>query len=180
MGNDCYNDSWDEGKTVFVGKTKHGNFAKRVFIDKCTRINSYGRGSIEYVIDTVQFGDRAYEIDWENDKFLSLIKGCGTYCWSNMILTLFKKDSIMNVAYSSFDAKNNRIIEINEDGNFTITDLITKKTISIDSQYRKHRKDGYPLFFINIIQFQDNLLEYEIRKEDGLTASMKIQIPTKR
>jgi hypothetical protein len=168
----------ENGIRILMKKTEHGNFEKRKLINELTYVLSYGRDSIEYVIDTIhgpQSPSIEWRIDWESDKFISLARGCGTYCWTNAVLPLHKKKSVMYFSYSAFDAKNHRIVEINSKGDFVISDLFTKKTMSISSQYNKFRKDGYPLFFIDIIQFNDSLLTYNIRKKDGSNVSMKIK-----
>jgi hypothetical protein len=170
----------ENGTRILMEKTEHGSFEKRKFINKLAYVLSYGRDSIEYVIDTIHGplpSSIEWKIDWESDKYLSLRRGCGTYCWTNAVLSLHKKDSVRYFSYSAFDVKNHRIVEIdNNKGNFIITNLLTKKTMSISSQYNKFRKDGYPLFFINIIQFNDSLLTYNITKDDGSIVSMEIKL----
>jgi hypothetical protein len=163
-------------KMIITKETEQGNFKKVRNINDSTYILSYGRGPIEYIVDTVRYGDRTYDIDWETPLFLSLIKGCGTYCWSNAILNLQKQDTVMYFSYVAVDAKKRRIVDVDSNGNFIVFNLFTKEKIIVPSRYYEFRNDGYPLFCIDNVKLDDSLLAYEIRKDDGTIAPIEVKL----
>jgi hypothetical protein len=65
------------------------------------------------------------------------------------------------------------IVEIG-DGNFRITNLITKDTLVVRNNYYKYREDGYPLFYTEITEFTINYIEYEISLSTGKIIKDKI------
>ncbi len=164
--NNCF--SMDNGydeltyKDTLITKTEKGNFLKKVSLGNDTYIWSYGRGKIEKVIDTAKCSVIVEsQIDWETEKFVSLIQHCGTYCWTNTIIPLSNEDPIFNLSYSAIDFKNMNVVSIVEDY-FVITNLNTKKEIKFPIDGLKCT-NGYPIFSVKNISLKDYDLQYKIR-----------------
>ncbi|MDR0790406.1 MAG: hypothetical protein LBO06_06390 [Bacteroidales bacterium] len=128
----------------------------------------FTKNNISLIFDTLNYNTLplTFEFLWATDKMLALGSHCGTYCWSNLVITFQNSPTIDTFQYIAIDTTSMNILELNDDI-FLITNLITKDTISVETDFYKYRPEGgYPLFYIEIINFTNSLIEYKIERNN--------------
>ncbi|MCL2131334.1 MAG: hypothetical protein FWH36_02580 [Lentimicrobiaceae bacterium] len=153
-----------------------GILSKHILIDDSTYIWILENEESFIIVDTVPDGQISpFEFSWGKNNMIALIRGCGTYCWSNTIIELTNSPILNIYQYSAIDTLSMNIIEIAEE-KFIITNLETKNAITVPNNYYKYRKKGYPLFYIEITDFTHSTIKYEIRLDNGEKIKKEIQV----
>ncbi len=146
--------------------SKAGNSFKKLAINDSLFIWKCGRNDIEYIIDTFICGKPVESlIDWETDKFITITKNCGSYCWTNILYPLFKQDSVLYLSYSAIDFETYNVVIIGDE-NFQIKNLISGKEVQIPIA-EQECLNMHPLFAIKEIKIFEDKLSYTIKCKDS-------------
>ena len=144
-----------------------GNLFKKISISDSLFIWKCGRNKIEYLIDTFNCGYPVEKmIDWETDKFIVLTTVCGSYCWTNKVISLSEIKPIQYLSYSAIDLETYNVLIISDD-DLIVRNLITEMEFSIPID-EDSCLDMYPLFAIKDIRIKGNKIYYSIKCKDGV------------
>ena len=160
---------------TLITKTDKGNFFKKVSITDSKFVWSCGRGDIEKVIDTLPCTDVVESlIDWETEEFIGLLKPCGSYCWTNIIIPISSSEPFIYLSYSAIDFEKMNAVSV-IDNYFLITNLKTHKKVKVPID-KIECVDNFSLFAVENIKLEAESLYFSVKCKGGSSIDRKKKI----
>lgn len=171
----CFENGYYEDNTdSIIESYKFNVFSKKKNINDLQYSWSIHSKNSQYLIDTFACNKAVnYQLLWQNKDFICFIAGCGSYCWSNLILPTYQQKTPILLQYSAIDTSNMNALSI-VNNNFIITNLYTQKENIIPIK-NINLIDGYPLFYIQDIVLNKKSIQYKIRLKNNSLVDNSIE-----
>lgn len=175
--NKCFcfeNGYYEDNSDSIIESYKYNVFSKKKNINDSLYSWSIHSKNSKYMIDTFACNKAVnYQLLWQNKDFICFIAGCGSYCWSNLILPTYQQKTPILLQYSTLDTSNMNALSI-VNNNFIITNLYTQKENIIPIK-NINLIDGYPLFYFQDIELNKKSIQYKIRLKNNSLIDNSIQ-----